>query len=169
MRIRWPRIVGTFALLTLALAGLSACAGAPVSLAGAIGGLGGGLGIGLLVLLLSATQPGCGSECLSPAFCLSSDGGRTVFSPDAGGAPDAGEVDAGDGGAPDAGADPDAGTNPDAGAGPPDVARLDVERRFGVPEPDYLARRADERRAMVEDLRRRGVLPDAIAEQLDEV
>lgn len=187
MRLRWIRLAATFALLTLGVTILSACAGVPVSLAGIVGGVGGGLGVGLLVLFLSATQTGCdgGNLCLS-IICLSlRDGGPTpscltvdATTGDSGELPDAGpclrdayirDVGERDAAPNDAGDDPDGGDDSDAGPCLRDAASLDVRRHYGAPEPEYLSRRADERRAMIEDLKRRGVLPESVADDLGEV
>ncbi len=152
MRLRWSGLLGSFVLFALAVTVLSACAGAPPSLAGILGGLGGGLGVGLIALLLSATQPACGDGD-DVDFCLS------VLR-------DAGPRDAGveDTGVDDAG-EPDGGPR-DAAPCLRDAA-LDVERHFGVPKPEYLAQRADERREVIEDLKRRGVLPAEVADELE--
>ncbi len=179
MRLRWPRIAGTYALLALGLTVLSACAGVPPSFAGVLGGLGGGLGVGLLVLLLSATQPACSDDqsCLSRDACLSlrDSGSGTCLS----GLRDGGPFDATpsclslDGGPPDSGQDAGSDAGPtdsgprDAAPCLRDAAQLDVGRHFGAPEPEYLARVSDERRAVIDDLRRRGVLTAEIADDLE--
>lgn len=178
MRLRTNRVLAAFFLATASVTILSACAGAPPSIAGIIGGIGGGLGVLMLLIGLGATQTGCSTDgdlCLSPPPpCLTlrdagpRDGGSFL--------PDVclsilrdGGVDR-DGGGPclrDAclsidGGPRDGGTEMDAGgldAGPGDVAHL-----HGLPRLDYEAERND----VIAKLKDRGVLPTSFEDEEEE-
>ena len=164
MRFRYGSLGVVFIVLVLGMTFLSACAGAPPTVAGIIGGLGSLLSVGVLALFLGASQSGCGEAelCLSPPpprdACL------TFFRDAGGNEPDGGVLDAGpclrDTGVRDSGPDD---------AGDPDGGRRDTGALLGVPQPEYIASHDTERRDVIDALRARGVIPDELADELEDV